>query len=151
MKSHWKHFASSQDEWELAIMTSKDAQDIPTQLEKKRESPKAVIDIFNEKTHQEILYFAISDQTNMVIEENKVITKKSLAHNVSELASQLYWDVCSFKAMFANLIGQGIPSPWDGNGDSYLKENYSVLIMEDRNSEATLVIVRGELEGKTFF
>ena len=115
MSSFWNNFAISQDEMELVVSVSKDARDILTQLDKKTESARTMIDILNEKSYKELQYLAIRDGTNLVIESNKVITKNSLAHNVLDLTSQLYHDVGTFKSLFDHLIHQGILSPWDGN------------------------------------
>ena len=115
MSSFWNNFSFSQDEMELVVSASKDARDILTQSDKKTELARTMIDILNEKSYKELQYLAIRDRPNLVIESNKVITKKSLAHNVLDLASQLYHDVGTFKSLFDHLIHQGILSPWDGN------------------------------------
>ena len=67
MSSFWNNFAISQDEMELVVSASKDARDILTQLDKKTESARTMIDILNENSYKELQYLAIRDRTNLVI------------------------------------------------------------------------------------
>ena len=60
------------------------------------------------------------------MEANKMISKNILYQNVYELTSKLSIDVKSFKSIFKNIIRKGLPSPWDGNSDLYLK---GIMIM----------------------
>ena len=109
MYSCWKHSAILQDEMDLVIVATKSACDILTQLDKNIDTAKTVIDNLNEKLYQDIHDLAIRYRTNLVIESNKVITKKYLAQNVLDLASQLYHDVGSFKSLFDHILHLGLP------------------------------------------
>ena len=80
---------------------------------------KVDIEHLNENRCLELWYMAIRYSIEMATEANKAITKNIVSQNVSELASQLYQYIGSFKSMFDFIICQGIPSPWDENGDLY--------------------------------
>ena len=103
MSSLWKHFAISQDDMDLVFIASKDVGDILTQLDKSPDLSTIVIEILNEKSYQELQDLAIRDMIDLVIEANKVITKRKLAWNVLDSASQLYRDVGSFKSLFYHI------------------------------------------------
>ena len=69
------------------VAATKDSWYILTELEKITDISQNVIEILNEKSHQELHVLAIRDRIDLVIEANKVITKKYLAQNVLDIAS----------------------------------------------------------------
>ena len=72
---------------DMVVVASKDSRDMLTKLDNIPKASHTMIDILNEKSHQELHDLAIRDRIDPVIEANKVINKKYLAQNVLDIAS----------------------------------------------------------------
>ena len=55
--------------------------------------------------------------------------------------------MASFEDIFVDLINHRLPSPWDGNGDMCLKEQYDNIILECRNNDTNFTKMEGSLKG----
>ena len=93
-----------------------------------------VIDILNSTIGPEMEAFQIRDKTTIIVEATKVVTKKACSYCARKYL-QLGKDVNSFKKIFDDCLDQGLPSPWDRNGDLYPFQNYHILLVEQQNND----------------
>jgi hypothetical protein len=108
-----------------------------------------IIKFLNSSSKETLRKKGVKDRTKMVMENERIFTKRNLIQQAQNKCIMVKRNVESFTNKFENLVKMGLPSAWDDKGKLLSYENYIKSLFIAREKEDKFKGMADILRGQT--
>jgi hypothetical protein len=110
--------------------------------------PTQIIKFMNSISRETLLREGVNDIKTMVMETERIFTKRNLIQQPQNECIALKRNVEFFSNKFENLVKMGLPSAWDKNGNLLSYKNYKKRLFIAREKDDKFQNMTNTLRGQ---
>jgi hypothetical protein len=107
-----------------------------------------IIKFLNSNSRETLARKGVKDKTTMVMETERIFTKRNLLQQAQNECIALKKNVESFTNKFKNLVKMGLPSAWDKDGKLLSYEGYKEILFISREKDDKFQNMSNNLAGQ---
>jgi hypothetical protein len=108
-----------------------------------------IIKFLNSNSRETLLKKGVNDRTTMVMETERIFTKRNLIQQAQNECIALKRNVEYFSNKFENLVKMGLPSAWDKDGKLLSYEDFRKSLFISREKDDKFQNMTNTLRGQT--